>query len=598
MEFILQGIEIENFKSYVDRQYVRLSDLSVLLGANSSGKSTALQTLLVIKQTMECNSPDEELLLSGKYVALGDYDDVISNSAKDNFSFTAVLNPAETSENILDEDKFKIEWKFKRAEDGTSASLDSIDIYFENVRLTMEKSRGEIYDLYIDENPSVYSVKIHNLLPGEYIMHYEKQLNAKAAELLNSLTEILISQKTAKISSEALVGDSELKDFYFKLMERVQNNDINKVVSGKKKKDRGNLASRIETLIENFCDMKLPVYNIINRVMPKEVRVQILDLAMLELDSVEYLEQTLEKYEDYIREYNSPSHKMKTLDGTYKLDGTYNLGGDPFWSVDRMDEKDNNLSQLKYALDFYDSFYRDIISRIFFVGPIRENPKGLYNIGFETVPKYVGPSGSYFASVLLHENKKEREYILPRGKKEITTLSEALSEWLTHLNIASEVDVDKKNSFGFSVSVENMEQVRSDIMNVGIGTSQVLPVLISVLLSEEGETLIFEQPELHLHPYSQSHLADMFAEFCKHGRKIIVETHSEYFLLRLRYHIVKGNCSKESVSVNFFQNNEGTKVVNKNISGLGNIEYPEDFRDETQELLDSILNAALERKGL
>ena len=177
-------------------------------------------------------------------------------------------------------------------------------------------------------------------------------------------------------------------------------------------------------------------------------------------------------------------------------------------------------------------------------------------------------------------------------------MSEALAEWMTHLNIASAVDVDKKNSFGFSVSVENMQSIKSDIMNVGIGTSQVLPVLISVLLSEPGETLIFEQPELHLHPYSQSRLADMFVEFCKHGRKIIVETHSEYLLLRLRYHIVKGNCPKESIAVNFFQNSNGTKVENKSISGLGNIEYPKDFRDETQELLDSILNAALERKGL
>ena len=78
----LKGIEIENFKSYIERQYIHFSDLSVLLGANSSGKSTALQAILVMKQTLECNSPDEELLLSGKYVALGDFYDVISDKEK------------------------------------------------------------------------------------------------------------------------------------------------------------------------------------------------------------------------------------------------------------------------------------------------------------------------------------------------------------------------------------------------------------------------------------------------------------------------------------------------------------------------------------
>ena len=78
------------------------------------------------------------------------------------------------------------------------------------------------------------------------------------------------------------------------------------------------------------------------------------------------------------------------------------------------------------------------------------------------------------------------------------------------MNIASEISVEQKNSFGFSVSVKNIQYKKSDIMNVGIGTSQVLPVLISGLLSEKNEILMFEQPELHLHPYSQSRLADFF----------------------------------------------------------------------------------------
>lgn len=264
---------------------------------------------------------------------------------------------------------------------------------------------------------------------------------------------------------------------------------------------------------------------------------------------------------------------------------------------DRNEEKETNFTQLKYSLDFYKSFLRSVLSKVFFVGPIRENPKGLYNIGFETIPKYVGPTGSYFASVLLHENKKERDYIIPTGIEKCT-LSDALAAWMIHLNVASGVNVDKKNSFGFSVTVENLEQVKSDIMNVGIGTSQVLPVLISVLLSEPNEILVFEQPELHLHPYSQSRLADMFTKFCQNGRKIILETHSEYFLLRLRYKIVKGEFDAESSSINFFQNKGGTKVTHKNISGFGNIDYPEDFRDETQELLDALIDASLERKGL
>ena len=61
---------------------------------------------------------------------------------------------------------------------------------------------------------------------------------------------------------------------------------------------------------------------------------------------------------------------------------------------------------------------------------------------------------------------------------------------------------------------------------------------------------------------------------------------------------MRENYSEKAVDINFFCNSGGTKVEHANISGMGNIKYPVDFRDETQELLDAILEAALERKGL
>lgn len=588
MGIVLKGIELENFKSYANKQYIQFSDLSVLLGANSSGKSTALQALLMLKQTMECNSPDEELLLSGKYVALGDYDDVISDSVTGSFSLAVTLKQTEKSENMLDEDNFKICWNFKRDVDSASAILNYIDVYFENMHLSLKRVSKGLFDLYINDERIVFSVNIHNLLLSNYVVHYDTKLNSKASELINVLSQTLISQKTTTVAMDEPVGINAIREFYIRLLDRLQEKEIDKISLTE---DTYNLALRVEKLIDEFVNLELPMYGSANRIIPKDLRIRILELSFANLNSLEQLVNILTVYESYISNYKC------SIPATSQLQGSYHLKGNPFWLLDRDDEKRNNLTQLKYALDFYNIFYTDIISKIFFVGPIRETPKGLYNIGFETVPKYVGPTGSYFASVLLHENKKEKIYILPSGKEKCT-LSDALAEWMIHLNVASAVDVDRKNSFGFSVSIENMDHIKSDIMNVGIGTSQVLPVLISVLLSEPHEILIFEQPELHLHPYSQSRLADMFVEFCKQGRKIILETHSEYFLLRLRYHIVKNNYSKESAAINFFYNTGRTKVWTTNISGLGNIEYPEDFRDETQELLDSILEAALERKGL
>lgn len=588
MGIVLKGLEIENFKSYVEKQFIQFSDLSVLLGANSSGKSTALQALLTIKQTMECNSPDEDLLLSGKYVALGDYDDAVSASKLDSFAFAAIFDQTEKSENMLNEDRFKIGWSFKQGKDGTSAVLDKIDIKFENMQLSFRSTKEEIYHLYINEKRSSFSAEIHNLLMTKYFIHYDTELNHRAAELLNELSRMLISQKTTTAAADDPIGIDAVKKFYFRLLDKNSDSEAGENAVTAEMRE---LAIRLERVVDDFCDLEIPEYENIAQIFPKDFRTRILELAFINEKSLGHVEELTRKHEEYLEKYKA------SIPDISEVQGSYDLGINPFLAIGRGERKEDNLTQLKYALDFYKEFCTGIISKIFFVGPIREMPKGLYNVGFEAIPKYVGSTGSYFASVLLHENKKEGEYILPNGK-ERCTLSEALAAWMIHLNIASSVNVDKNNSFGFSVSVENLEQVRSDIMNVGIGTSQILPVLISVLLSEPNEILIFEQPELHLHPYSQSRLADMFVEFCKRGRKIVLETHSEYFLLRLRYHIVKEDLPEKAAAINFFHNSGGTIVEAAHISGLGSIEYPEGFRDETQILIDEILDAALERKGL
>ena len=171
MALVLKGIEIENFKSYAEKQYIHFSDLSVLLGANSSGKSTALQALLIMKQTIECNSPDEELLLSGKYVALGDFDDVISDPQKDFFSLAVVLEKAEKSENEVENDEFRIAWYFKRADDGISATLIRLDIIYENLILSFKRA-DNIHYMYINEKRSPFSAIISNLMMVKYCQKY------------------------------------------------------------------------------------------------------------------------------------------------------------------------------------------------------------------------------------------------------------------------------------------------------------------------------------------------------------------------------------------------------------------------------------------
>lgn len=69
--------------------------------------------------------------------------------------------------------------------------------------------------------------------------------------------------------------------------------------------------------------------------------------------------------------------------------------------------------------------------------------------------------------------------------------------------------------------------------DVGVGISQVLPVLVAALGSSE-KTLLMEQPELHLHPRLQAELGDVFIDSAlNHNNTLILETHSEHLILRL-----------------------------------------------------------------
>ena len=80
--------------------------------------------------------------------------------------------------------------------------------------------------------------------------------------------------------------------------------------------------------------------------------------------------------------------------------------------------------------------------------------------------------------------------------------------------------------------------------NTGVGISQLIPIIVAAV-SGTKETLLIEQPELHLHPRLQAHLGDLLIEaaIAETGPKncLIIETHSEHLILRILRRIRETN---------------------------------------------------------
>ena len=94
---MLKSWSVENFKAIVNSGDLQLAPVTVLAGLNSSGKSSLLQSILMISQTLSSRVLDRALLPNGPIVQLGTFEDILSNNIKAD-TLTISFHLAVTSE--------------------------------------------------------------------------------------------------------------------------------------------------------------------------------------------------------------------------------------------------------------------------------------------------------------------------------------------------------------------------------------------------------------------------------------------------------------------------------------------------------------------
>ena len=74
---MIHGLTLRNFKAFSQEVSASLADITVLAGANSSGKTSILQAILLLSQTLEASRRDVALDLGGPLVQFSEFRDVV-----------------------------------------------------------------------------------------------------------------------------------------------------------------------------------------------------------------------------------------------------------------------------------------------------------------------------------------------------------------------------------------------------------------------------------------------------------------------------------------------------------------------------------------
>ncbi|WP_446745188.1 DUF3696 domain-containing protein [Silvibacterium acidisoli] len=228
---------------------------------------------------------------------------------------------------------------------------------------------------------------------------------------------------------------------------------------------------------------------------------------------------------------------------------------------------------------------RDVFRDLAYIGPLRDRPRRYYEISND-MPDSVGSHGEHMAS-LLH-----RRMPLIRTK---------LNDWVRRFEFGRELKLKKLSddqlfSLFFTESVGYRE---TNITDSGFGASQVLPLIVQALTAPTSSITIAEQPEIHLNPRLQYALADLFVDMATNDRRVIVETHSDHLLLRLRRLIAQGRIDPAQVALYFVEKKDGISSIRdiplQADGGIEQAAWPNGFFEDGLRESLALANAQSER---
>jgi AAA15 family ATPase/GTPase len=647
---MLYEYQLANFKAFSDPATLLLRPITLIYGPNSAGKSSIIQSLMLLKQTLQDSESFKAILKTrGSLVDLGSYREFVhlhdvSRSFKFKFAFSLDQPDRYEYDSLFPEAPEEIEHlgiSIVLSYDGLNRAIviSAIEIFLGDESLpfaTYETQDSRLLLTQINSEHHLWQdwwVRAQSMIPRSII----KQVN----EILQRCKVDAISLREKRKLTEALQKRSEaIRILLLELQQDKAKIDKNIAELEEEREVLENDQMRLraeflEPLNKEIYQLRSALDTLqISKVTLSDDQEQVEDetqsLEAKTAQKEQQLEQRRGEYEEIpirlcVSNINQEKSKQNGIANeieeveicltaievfvatyqAFKEHNTNRVISDivkiaesssfsfrnflPISSIDRedsvIDREVEHLSSIyadAFDLNFFpritifvSSLLQDLLVNTRYIGPLRDYPERYY-IFSEGDSEDVGKSGSGMGGLLFRDPE-----FLEKINSQLVQFELGYELQVTSFNDGKSSDTSDVYALRL---MDKHKKVQVNLLDVGFGISQVLPVIVQSMFAHR-KTIIIEQPEIHIHPRLQTRLGSLFAECIRppFENQFVIETHSEHLMLRLQKLIRKGELNADDISVIYIdRTTDGTRCLQLRLDTEGDFidEWPGGFFEE------------------
>lgn len=522
---MIKSISFKNYKAFSEGK-LELKPITILLGSNSSGKSSLLQLFLLLEQTINNLEPYESALkLNGRFINLGEDENLIKDK-----DLTKVFNIEFTFNALPYIQKLQM-------------LLGSIDYHLIQIGKMIERIKSKDNNQIKFWENTIWDKQIEELIADLNNIDYShKPLEIKKNLDKSILLEYLINQ------DDIIFG-------------KKNENNNNSVSINKKFEIYKDIFSFLEPLKSIYTDSGELGYNLKYNPQTKKIEIE---EQYVNINGINLMRLTSKKTTSDFLNLELLTKHSDNFQGSLKYDAL------------KLKLNSDNLISKQIAFFFNEAY--NIVAESFdskninYVSPLRAHPQRYYLLDEANINTSLNTqSGTSLAEIL----------------KKNVNVSQKVNAWFKKFGLKVTVKEFKDIIHNIKIHQNDLDL---DITDVGFGISQVLPILVQGFISNNKSLILIEQPEIHLHPKMQADLADLFIDILntsldkkgKIKKSLLIETHSEYLLKRLRRRISEGKLSSKDIAIYFIEprdkdNKDSAIIKSVQISKDGSFDWPKDF---------------------